>query len=136
MIALDTNIWIYSHDTRYSEKQRQSQELIRSADPLVLLWQVGCEFIAASRKLEPFGFSQEDAWTALVDMCEMADAVFMPEPELWPDARSLQQRFGLSFWDALIVAACQRAGVRTSYSEDFANSRTLDGLAVINPYAE
>jgi predicted nucleic acid-binding protein len=81
MITIDTNIWIYSHDTRYPDKQQRAQELIQEASPLTLPWQVGCEFIAASRKLEPFGFSEEDAWAALEDMCNMADAIPMPEPE-------------------------------------------------------
>ncbi len=48
MNALDTNVWIYSHDTRETEKQQMAQRLIAEARPGVLLWQVGCEFIAAS----------------------------------------------------------------------------------------
>ena len=58
MNALDTNIWIYSHDTRDPEKQRRAQELIRTVQPLAPLWQVGCEFIAASRRLASMGFGQ------------------------------------------------------------------------------
>ncbi|HOB73764.1 MAG TPA: PIN domain-containing protein [Phycisphaerae bacterium] len=136
MIAIDTNIWIYSHDTRYPDKQQRAQELIQEASPLTLPWQVGCEFIAASRKLEPFGFSEEDAWAALEDMCNMADAIPMPEPELWPATRLLQQRHGLPFWGALIVAACQRFGVQTLYSEDFGSLRDIDGLAIVNPFVQ
>lgn len=136
MIALDTNIWIYSHDNRDTRKQLRAQELIRTVSPLALIWQVGCEFIAASRKLESFGFSQEDAWAALDDMCGMADAIFMPEEELWPESRLLQERYALSFWDALIVAACQNAGVQILYSEDFGSPRHFNGLTIINPFEE
>jgi predicted nucleic acid-binding protein len=57
MNAIDTNIWVYCHDARDGEKQRVAQELIETAESIVLLWQVGCEFIAAARKLHPFGFT-------------------------------------------------------------------------------
>jgi predicted nucleic acid-binding protein len=58
MNAIDTNIWLYSHDTRDPRKQALSQQLLASVRPLALPWQVGCEFIAASRKLGPAGFTE------------------------------------------------------------------------------
>jgi predicted nucleic acid-binding protein len=48
MNVLDTNIWLYSHDTRDPHKQAIAQQLIATVRPLALPWQVGCEFIAAS----------------------------------------------------------------------------------------
>jgi len=92
------------------------------------LWQVGCEFIAACRKLEAAGFSQEDAWAALEDMCNMADTVFMPDTDLWAETHRLQQRYGLSFWDALIVAACYKAGVQNSIPRISEAHETSTGL--------
>jgi hypothetical protein len=53
MNAIDTNVWIYCHDVRDPEKQQVAQRLIETVDSVVLLWQVGCEFIAAARKLKP-----------------------------------------------------------------------------------
>ena len=44
MNAIDTNIWVYCHDSRDGEKQRVAQELIETAESIALLWQVGCEF--------------------------------------------------------------------------------------------
>ena len=134
MNALDTNIWIYSHDTRDPAKQRVAQDLIRSVTPLVLPWQVGCEFIAACRKLEAQGFKSTDAWAALADMQAMADAVLLPEVGLWPAARDMQERRQLSFWDALLVAACQRGGVKTLYSEDLQAGAEFDGMVIVNPF--
>jgi predicted nucleic acid-binding protein len=83
MNAIDTNIWIYCHDSRDSEKQQVAQRLIETTGRIALLWQVGCEFIAAARKLQPFGFTEEQAWQSLEDMQAMADAVLLPAPELW-----------------------------------------------------
>jgi predicted nucleic acid-binding protein len=134
MNAIDTNIWIYRHDTRDPVKQQAAGQLIDEARPWALLWQIGCEFIAAARKLEPFGFSQENAWAALGDMQVIASAVLLPEPQVWSEARRLQRTFVLSFWDALLVAACLRGGVRTLYTEDFGAPRMIEGLSVVNPF--
>jgi predicted nucleic acid-binding protein len=135
MTALDTNIWIYSHDTRDPAKQRAAQELIRTAKPLALPWQVGCEFIAASRKLEPHGFKSADAWAALEQMRNMADVVLLPDVGLWSAARDLQDSRQLPFWDALLVAACLRGGVKTLYSEDLQDGARFDGMVIANPFA-
>ena len=47
MIALDTNILIYSCDKADLMRQQVALDLVTSADDGVLLWQVACEFVAA-----------------------------------------------------------------------------------------
>jgi predicted nucleic acid-binding protein len=61
MNAVDTNVWIYCRDTRDPHKQTVAQQLIAGLRPLALPWQVGCEFIAASRNLAPSGFTEAQA---------------------------------------------------------------------------
>ena len=73
MNAIDTNIWVYSHDTRDPHKQAVAQQLIATTRPLALPWQVSCEFIAASRKLATVGFTEAQAWSALAAMQTLAD---------------------------------------------------------------
>ena len=134
MNAIDTNVWIYSYDTRDPQKQLAAQQLMASVRPLVLLWQVGCEFIAASSKLKPIGFTQDQAWQALANMQTTAAAILVPDAPVWSDARSIQQRHSLSFWDALLVAACIRGGVQTLYTEDMVSPRFIDSLSLVNPF--
>lgn len=50
MNAVDTNILIYVQDTRDPVKQAKAVELIDTLTEGVLLWQVACEYVAASRK--------------------------------------------------------------------------------------
>ena len=133
MNAIDTNVWLYSHDTRDSGKQGIAQQLIVTVRPLALPWQVGCEFVAASRKLAPAGFGSQ-AWAALAIMQTLADVILLPVPDLWPDTQSLQGRYSLSFWDALLVAACLRGGVQVLYTEDVGAPRTIDSLSLVNPF--
>ena len=58
MTAIDTNVLIYGCDHSVVEKQRVARQVVADSVGGVLLWQVACEFIAASRKLEGQGFFQ------------------------------------------------------------------------------
>jgi predicted nucleic acid-binding protein len=134
MNAIDTNIWIYSHDTRDPKKQLEAQNLIATLRPLALPWQVGCEFIAASRKLASIGFDEAQAWSALSHMQAMADVVLLPIPQLWPATQALQSMHALSFWDGLLVGACIQGGVQFLFTEDLGAPRVIDRLTVVNPF--
>jgi predicted nucleic acid-binding protein len=49
-------------------------------------------------------------------------------------AEELMKSYKLSFWDAMVVAACLEGGVTRLYSEDFDNSAAATGLEVVNPF--
>ena len=134
MNVLDTNIWLYSHDTRDPHKQARAQLLIATIRPLALPWQVGCEFVAASRKLAPAGFTEAQAWSALTAMRALADVILLPVADLWPEAQALQGRYSVSFWDALLIAACIHEGVKVLYTEDISAPRTIDSVSLVNPF--
>jgi predicted nucleic acid-binding protein len=67
-------------------------------------------------------------------MRALADVVLLPVPELWPETQTLQGRYSLSFWDALLVAACLRGGVQVLYTEDIGAPRVIDHLSLVNPF--
>lgn len=134
MNAVDTNVLIYVHDNRNPSKQATAEALVRTLPDAVLLWQVACEYIAASRKLEPFGYSRERAWRDINKLL----VLWHPQLPTWDTLRraeELMRRYSLSSWDALIVAACLEGGITHLYSEDFDASARAEGLEVINPFA-
>ena len=138
MNVVDTNLWVYSYDPRDPVKQQRASNAIAAlarSHALVLPWQVGCEFIAASRKLLPQGFTTELAWKALASMRSMTETVAMPHPLDWDTARDLQEREMLSFWDALLLATCIRHGVTTLYTEDMGSPRTIRGVELRHPFS-
>ena len=47
----------------------------------------------------------------------------------------LVSRYSLSHWDAMLVAACIEAGVRTLYSEDLAAGAQYDFVTIVNSFA-
>jgi len=46
----------------------------------------------------------------------------------------IQDRYQLSFWDALIVAAARAASCRYLLTEDLQADQNLDGVVVVNPF--
>ena len=49
-------------------------------------------------------------------------------------AWKIQDRYQLSFWDALIVAAAKSASCRYLLTEDLQSGQDFDGLLVVNPF--
>ena len=108
MNAVDTNVLIYVHDRRSVEKQVIAESLVRTLPDGVLLWQVACEYISASRKLEPFGYSREKAWQDIRKFRQLW-VTQLPTWETFERTEQLLSHYSLSSWDALIVAACLEA---------------------------
>lgn len=133
MNAVDTNILIYARDPREPIKQALATSLLSSMIDGVLLWQVACEYIAASRKLERFGY---DRMQALADVADMRQAwkTVLPTWSVMDKAIHLLTKYQLSFWDGLIISARLEAGVTRLYSEDFDASAQAEGLEIVNPF--
>ena len=133
MTAIDTNILIYACDRSDPYRQQTAIDLVTNYSDGVLLWQVACEFVAASRKLGALGFTPLDAWKRLTEFLDVLHLV-LPNAGMLQRARDLHLSHSVSFWDAMILAACVEAGVHTLYSEDVPGLNLLSGLRVINPF--
>jgi predicted nucleic acid-binding protein len=134
MNAVDTNVLVYAHDPRDPVKQNKAVSLIASLTDGVLLWQVACEYVAASRKLAPFGLNQQQAFTDLKRLRGVW-TLALPTWAILDTVETLMTTGNLSFWDAMIVAACMENGIQTLYSEDLDSLTTrLTGVTIINPF--
>ncbi len=134
MNAVDTNVLIYARDPRDPAKQAAATTLLSSIVDGVLLWQVACEYVAASRKLEKFGYDRTQALADVTDM-RAAWRTILPSWNIFDGAERLLAKYHLSFWDALLVAACLEGGVARLYTEDFDASAWAEGVEIINPFA-
>ncbi|MSS69861.1 MAG: PIN domain-containing protein [Candidatus Latescibacteria bacterium] len=133
MNAVDTNVLLYAHDARDAAKQATAVSLIRSLTDGVLLWQVACEYISASRKLESLGYNRQQAWQDINDLRQLWTTV-LPSWDVLNEAQQLLGRYNLSLWDAMIIAACLKQNISRLYSEDFDAYPKIDGMEVINPF--
>jgi predicted nucleic acid-binding protein len=134
MNAVDTNILIYVHDPRDKSKQDIASALIENLADGVLLWQTVCEFLAASRKLAAYGY---DFNQALHDIRSLMSqwTTALPSWQVLDRAVGLLDRYSLSFWDSLLIAACLEANIEVLYSENFSGYNEIDGLKIVNPMA-
>jgi predicted nucleic acid-binding protein len=133
MIAVDTNVLIYACDQADPQRQKVALDLITNGQDGVLLWQVACEFLSASRKLSKRGFTATDAWNRLAEFQDLLPLVLPTDGNL-VRAKALHLARGASLWDALILAACVEAGVETFYSEDLPGFDDFEGLKIVNPF--
>lgn len=132
MNAVDTNILIYVNDPRDPAKQTIAASLVSALTDGVLIWQVACEYLAASRKLEPLGYDRAQAYQYIRDLQQVWYSA-LPSWTVIDRAEELMSRFSLSHWDSMVVAACLEVDVQTLYTEDFGYS-VIDGLKIVNPF--
>lgn len=135
MIALDTNVLIYACDASDPRRQKIAIDLISSTTDGVIPWQVACEFIAASRKLAPLGFTSETAWERLEEILQLLP-LQVPSAGALTRAQILHVQHQVSFWDAMILGSCLEAEVDLLYSEDVPGLTVIEGLRVVNPFAD
>lgn len=133
MNVTDTNILLYVHDPRDPTKQAVAASLVQSLTDGVLLWQVACEYLAASRKLEPFGYDRSRAWQDVRDL-QRVRATMLPGWGVLDQAGRLLITYNFSFWYAMIIAACLEGGATRLYSENFDAYPRVDGLEIVNPF--
>jgi predicted nucleic acid-binding protein len=132
MNAVDTNILIYVNDPRDLVKQETAVSLVSDLTEGILLWQVACEYLAASRKLESLGYDRAQAYQYIRDLQQVWYTA-LPTWSVIDRAENLMSRFNLSHWDSMIIAACLEANVHTLYTEDLGYS-SIDGLKIVNPF--
>jgi len=138
MNAIDTNVLAYLFDPNEPVKQRRANEfvlgLLSESEECVLLWQVGVELVACLRKYQMKGFlSAEDVKIRFQEMVN-SFRLQLPTASLFELSFTLHERYSLSHWDSLLLAACRDAGVTRLYSEDLQHGGVYDGVVVENPF--
>jgi predicted nucleic acid-binding protein len=125
---LDTNLVVYAM-TEQSGKADIANQLLRKSATLSA--QVVNE---ASNVLSvKYKFSFSDVSTIALDLLELCDVVPVSDKTI-RKAIDLRQRFSLSHWDSLIVAAACLAGCEILYSEDLQDGLSVDGTIIKNPF--
>jgi predicted nucleic acid-binding protein len=75
------------------------------------------------------------------DLTRRFDVIRRQYPLVLPVEASLNrailyaERYVLSHWDSMLVAACAEANVSVLYTEDMGAPRTIDQVQLINPFA-
>ncbi len=133
---LDTNVLVYANDAGDPDKQRTARTVLKDIlrnDKAVISVQVLSEFwVTVTQKIRnPLSVSLA---RQQVELFELMTIVSL-DSALFYDALRLQQLFGISYWDAQIVAAAESAGCTTLYSEDLNAGQQYGSVTVVNPFA-
>ena len=133
-IFLDTNILIYAAlgDGPVSTKQYIADGLLDRND-CHLSAQTLQEFVSqATRASRSDRISFERARAYVAVWCRFP--VQQTTLELIDVGFSLIDRYKLSFWDGMIVAAARLQNCEILYSEDMQDGAVIDGMAIRNPF--
>lgn len=134
MLTFDTNVLVYATASTADAKAIRARDLITRAmrtGSSILLLQTLSEF--ASVAIRKAGIPVEnirttiDAWRAVL-LVQAAD-----EADLAAALEAVRTHH-LAFWDAMLWASAQRAGVRHLFTEDMQDGFTLQGVTFVNPF--
>ncbi len=126
----DTNILVYTA-TSEARRQKAADCLARGGIASV---QVLNEFVhVARRKLRNDWPQIEFALGQFRDSLDDVVAITLTTHE---NAVTLARDHGLSFYDALIVAAALESGCDTLFTEDMQHGRKFGSLTIVNPFIE
>jgi predicted nucleic acid-binding protein len=134
---VDTNLLVYFRDSSEPEKQ------LKSAEWMTVLWEsrngrisyqvLNEYYVTVTQKLKP-GLNPEDARSDILDL--MSWKPIAMDHGILDGAWIVQDRYGYSWWDALIVSSAQRAGCRYLITEDLQHGREIDGVTIVDPFVE
>ena len=134
-VFVDTNVFVYSRDTTNRDKH------IAATAWLSMLWeqQLGKTsyqvlneyYVTVTTKLDrriPLQQAREDIQDLLTwNPTQLTDTGLA-------DAWTLQDRFGFSWWDTLILAAALTSACAYLLTEDLQHGQLIDRLKVISPF--
>lgn len=132
-VFVDSNVFLYALDEADKSKQqaaRNWRSRLWASRLGRVSFQVLSEFYVNALRLRPSARDQARAevrdllaWNPVV-----GDAALLERG--W----KLQDRYGLSYWDALIVAAAKVASCGYLLTEDLQAGQKLDGIEVVSPF--
>ena len=130
---LDTNVLLYAASTRIDEPRKfEVAEQLLSKTYFGLSGQVLAEFISNLKKRisVPPTLEETVSW---LDLLSNFPTVPVDE-KLVRAGVAVSQRYQVSYWDGAIIAAADRLGAPTLYTEDLNHGQTYGSVKVINPF--
>ncbi|MEM9204714.1 MAG: PIN domain-containing protein [Pseudomonadota bacterium] len=129
----DSNIIVYSVDTRpeSKDKKEQSRELVQMR-LMTVSTQVLMETFNVLTKRD---LTTRERATAVVEDLSNGIVVTVDSVDVLR-ALDFAERYQLSHWDGLILRAAEKARVDVVYTEDMKHGETYGSVRVCNPFIE
>lgn len=135
MKFLDTNILVYAYDIDEKSKHQTAKDILADC------WNSRTGAIS-TQVLQEFYVTLTHKLSRKLPTNEVREIVrdFLSWPiyQIIPTdiakASELEDQYGYTFWDSLVITAAQNASAEILYSEDMQDGQKLDDLKIINPF--
>ena len=131
---VDTNILVYAHDAGAGAKHERARAVVAalwSDRSGVVSTQVLQEVLVNIRRKAARPLAARAARELIEDYLSWHVVVNSGSSIL--EAMAIEERYRISFWDALVVQAAQVAGVEVLLSEDLSHGQKYGTVRVMNP---
>jgi predicted nucleic acid-binding protein len=132
---VDTNVLMYAHDSSAGEKHERAKQLVEQLwrdRTGVVSTQVLRELAVNLRRKSARPLDVAAVRQVVTDYLTWHVTVNTGDAIL--EALTLEEQYRISFWDALILQAAERAGADVLYSEDLSNGQSYGSVQVRNPF--
>jgi predicted nucleic acid-binding protein len=131
---VDTNILMYAHDRAAGPKHQRAKALIEELwrdRTGVVSTQVLQELSVNLRRKADQPLDAKATREIVADYLTWQVIVIGGESIL--EALDIEERYRISFWDALVIQAAHASGAKIVYSEDLSDVQTYSGVRVVDP---
>ncbi len=131
---VDTNILIYAHDREAGVKHERARELMER------LWRTGQgalstqvlqELCVNLRRRVAHPLPSDEIAKLIEDY--LSWEIVVNTPQAIVAALEVEERYKISYWDALILHAAESCGAAVLYSEDLPHGQRYGAVEVVDP---
>ena len=133
---VDTNVLVYRHDRADAIKQSRADAwhtLLWERRLGRLSYQVLQELYATLTRGRQVNLGHPEARDVVTELLQWQPIRI--DRAVLRRAWLVEERFGISWWDALIVAAAQTGACPVLLTEDLQAGQLFDGVRVVDPFA-
>lgn len=132
---VDSNILVYAYDKTQNKKNKTAAKLLEN------LWETGngClsvqvlqEFYYNITRKSALPLPPDEAAQVIADFSDWI--IHRPGIRDVLAAITIQQRYQISFWDAMIIHSAQETNCETLWTEDLSDGQDYGGARVDNPF--
>jgi predicted nucleic acid-binding protein len=132
---VDTNILVYAYDRsagyKYVTAVHLVQEWWENGNGCTSIQVLQEFYVTVTRKIA-VALDYDNARRLISDLAHWR--LHVPEANDVLEAIDFQQRYQLSFWDAMIIQSAAKLGCRRLFSEDLSHGGMYGQVLVINPF--
>jgi len=132
---VDTNVLMYAHDVSAGEKHKRARQLVEELwrdRAGVVSTQVLQELAVNLRRKSARPLDAGAVRQIVIDYMTWQVVVNTGDSIL--EALTVEERYKVSFWNALMLQSAERAGVDVLYSEDLSNGQFYGLVQVRSPF--